>query len=266
MIKSLFKSSIAKILLVLYVALLLFWLGINLNGWREGPINNLYGALYPMLSVIGGVYGLVVIAKRWGGLNSVIGRAIFFLSLGLLGEAFGQWAWSYFVIIKGVEVPYPSIADLGYFSIIPFYGYAMYNLARASGVRISLKSFSGKLQALLIPTLMIVIAYSLFLRNVAVDFTNPIKTFLDFVYPGLEPIAVSIGILTFSITRDVLGGRMKAKVLFLISALVIQYVADYSFLYTAGVGSYNNAGFVDLMYTTALFIMSLGILNFREDV
>ena len=246
-----------------YVLLLAFWISIFASGSTEGFSNNLFGALYPLISLVGGICGIFIISKKWGGVKSLIGKGILFLSLGLLAEVFGQWAWSYFTMVQKIEVPYPSIADIGYFAIIPLYSYAVYNFAKASGVKIGLKNLMGKIQALLIPLAMVCIAYFLFLRNVSVDISNPLKTFLDFGYPGLEVVAVSIGILTYSLSRNVLGGIMRPKILWIIFALVFQYITDYLFLYQVGVGTYYNGGLVDLLYATSFTIMALGILNFK---
>lgn len=262
MLKTLLKNPIVRITIVLYIALLVFWAWINFQGLRQGQINNLYGALYPIISLIGALYGLFFVSKKWGGWKSVMGRGIIFLSLGLLGGVFGQWTWSYYVILKQIEIPYPSIADIGYFSIIPFYGYAMYNFAKVSGVKVNLRTYFGKLQAIVIPLIMIGIAYWLFLRNIEIDTTNWLKTFLDFGYPGFEAVAVSIGILTFSLSYGILGGVMRSQILYLIFALVVQYITDYTFLYRASSETYYNAGPVDLMYATSFAIMVIGITLF----
>lgn len=264
MFGKLIKHSVAKIVLVIYFVLFIFWAWLNILGFEEGFFNNLFGALYPVISLIGGFFGLFVVSKKWGSGESVLGRGILFLSLGLLGEAFGQLAWSYYTIILNVEIPYPSIADIGYFSIIPFYGFAMFNFARAVGVSINLSSYLGKLQAFIVPIIMVLISYFLFLRNVQLDLSNPLRTFLDFGYPGFEAIAVSLGILTYSLSRGVLGGIMKQKILFLVFALIAQYVTDYTFLYSVGLELYNNGGLVDLMYMTSITLMVLGITVFLD--
>ena len=260
-LKQLFNNRVAKVIIVIYAILVFFWIWIIINDLKEGTFNNLYGALYPLISLVGGLYGIFLVSKKWGGYKSVIGKGIFFLSLGLLAEVFGQWAWSYYVIIQKIEVPYPSIADIGYFAIIPLYIYAMYNFAKASGIKMGLKSFFGKIQAIIIPLLMVIIAYFLFFKNIPLDFSNPLKIFLDFGYPGFEIIAVSIAILTYSLSRNVLGGIMKFKILFIVFALVFQYVTDYIFLYQVGVGTYYNGGIVDLLYTTSFMIMALAIID-----
>ena len=259
--KRLLSNNISKTILVIYIILVFFWFWILTHGLEEGIFNNLYGVLYPLIPLIAGLYGVIWISKKWGGYKSLMGKGAFFLSLGLLAEVFGQWAWSYYVIIEKIEVPYPSIADIGYFAIVPLYSYAMYNFAKASGIEIGLKSFLGKIQAIIIPLIMVSVAYFLFLRNIPLDFSDPLKTFLDFGYPGFEIIAVSLAILTYGLSRNILGGIMRYGILFIVFALIFQYVTDYTFLYRVGVGTYYNGGIVDLLYTTSFMIMALAIIN-----
>jgi len=260
--RALFKHPLAKMVLILFVLLFIFWVWINAQGLQEGMINNLFGLVYPFVSFIAGLYGIRLSLSKWGGYKTVVGRGVLFLALGLLAEVFGQWAWSFYVIILGVEIPYPSIADIGYFLIVPFYSYAMYNFAIAAGAKFNLKNYVGKIQAIVIPILMIGVAYFLFLRNIDVDFSSALRTFLDFGYPTFEAIAISIGILTYSLSRGILGGVMRSRILYLIWALVAQYVTDYTFLYQVGIETYYNAGVVDLMYTISLTIMALGVISF----
>src|SRR3989344_7799958 len=164
----LFKNRVALVLIVLYLGLVAFWSWIRIQGLTEGSINNAYGVLYPLISLIGGLYGIFVVSRIWGGLQSVMGRGVLFLSWGLLAEVFGQWAWSYYTMIQGIEVPYPSIADIGYLAIIPLYSYAMLSFAKASGIKFGFRTFLGKIQTLLVPLVMITIAYFFFLQDIQV--------------------------------------------------------------------------------------------------
>ena len=56
---------------------------------------------------------------------------------------------------------------------------------------------------------------------------------------------------------------MHSRILYLVVALMAQYITDYTFLFRAGIGTYYNAGPVDLMYTISLTIMALGIISFN---
>ncbi|MEO6077674.1 MAG: hypothetical protein ABIP54_02715, partial [Candidatus Andersenbacteria bacterium] len=200
-------------------------------------------------------------SKKWGGWKSVLGRGVIFLGLGLLGEAFGQFAWTYYNVVQKIQAPYPSIADLGYSSIILFYSIAMLNFARASGVRFSLKDYVSKIQVVVVPVVMLIVSYYFFLRGYEFDWSNPLKIFLDFWYPMGDAVIISFAILTFTLSRQHLGGVMRNKIIYVIGAFIVQYVTDYTFLYRSNAGTYVNGGIVDLMYATSFVIMTVGIVS-----
>ena len=57
-----------------------------------------------------------------------------------------------------IDVPYPSIGDIGYFGSIPLYIFGVIFLAKSMGVELSLGSFANKLKALLIPVTILSIS------------------------------------------------------------------------------------------------------------
>lgn len=58
---------------------------------------------------------------------------------------------------------------------------------------------------------------------------------------------------------------MKHRVLFILLALAVQYIADYNFLYQAANETWRNGGYGDVMYMLAYLIMGLGLLNLRVN-
>ncbi|MDO8638013.1 MAG: hypothetical protein Q7R43_00430, partial [Candidatus Daviesbacteria bacterium] len=162
-----------------------------------------------------------------------------------------------------VEIPYPSLADIGFFGSVPFYVIGMIYIAKASGSRFSLNTITNKLQVVIIPTIILVASYLLFLRNYQFDFSNPLQIFLDFGYPFGEALYISIAILAYFLTRKLLGGVMKNRVLLLIGAFVVQYLADFNFLYQNSHGTWINGGYGDYIYFVAYFIMTLGLIQFK---
>lgn len=258
------RSGFIRTIILGYIVLLGFWLWIYATGSTDAQPSYIFGTIYPFLAIAGGIAALTY-SKRWGGWKSVMGKGIIFLGLGLFGEAFGQLVWSYYNLILQDIAPYPSIADIGYFSIIPFYAIAMLKFARASGARFSLQDYLNKIQVVIIPIVMLVLSYVFFLRDYELDLSAPIKTFLDFGYPMGEAIMISIAILTFTLSRKFLGGVMKAKILYIIFAFVVQYITDYTFLYKVNAETYVNGGIVDLMYATSFAIMAIGIAMIGEN-
>jgi hypothetical protein len=218
--------------------------------------------IYGIMGLWGGIWGVSISAK-WGSAKSVIGKALLFFSLGLFAQVFGQVVYAYFSFVEHVEIPYPSLGDLGYFGSVPLYIYGVWMLAKASGVSINLQSFASKLQALIIPLIVLGLGYFLFLRGYEFDWTSPLRVFLDFGYPIGQAIYVAIAILTYSLTRGTLGGIMKPKILFFLFALLVQFLADYMFLIQAYYDSWSAGGWNDYIYLVAYFLMTLALIQLK---
>ena len=191
-----------------------------------------------------------------------MGRALILFSLGLFAQEFGQLSYSYYIYYLHQEVPYPSVGDIGYFGSIPLYIAGAWLLAHASGVKLSLRSVSSKIWAILIPFVMLLLSYSFFLREYQVDFSQPIKLFLDFGYPLGEAIYISIALLTYILSRRLLGGILRSRILFILFAMLVQYSADFMFLYQAQYQTWYAGGLNDLVYFTAYVALSLALLEF----
>lgn len=263
MFKQLFKQKFTWFAVGFYLLLLTWWIKIYLTGEKTGFENYLFGSVYPILALAGAVNG-ILISRIYGGWASVMGRGIIFLSLALLGQVFGQFAWSYYNIVAKIEVPYPSLADIGYFAVIPFNILAMFSFARASGANfLSSKTYKRSLLIFTVPAVLLALAYFLFLKDNPIDLSQPIKVFLDLGYPLGEAIYISLAILTYVLSKKLLGGIMRSKILLIIFAFVVQFTTDYFFLYSASRNIYYNAGPVDLMYTTSFLVYSLALLNLK---
>lgn len=261
-IKKVGKIQITAILLV-YLLLLIFWAFINYSEIYDSVnYKHLFGLLYTSIALMGAINGLVSIQKKWGGWRSAIGRGVIFLSLGLLGQFFGQLIWSYYVVVKNIDIPYPSLADVAYFSIIPFYSIAVFNFAKATGAKMKLRTVLGKIETILIPAALVILTYLILLKGNDFNLNEPIKLFLDFGYPGLETIAISFAILAYRLSRGILGGVIKNKIILVVGALIFQYITDFLFLYLVEIDLYSNAGFIDLMYTTSTTLMAIAITYF----
>lgn len=215
---------------------------------------------YGVMALIGGIAG-IGIAREWGGFKSLMGKSLMFFSLGLLAQALGQLVYSIYFFWLGEEVPYPSLGDIGYFGSVLLYIYAIYCLAKVSGAHISLKSFYNKLFVILIPAAILGLSYYMFLKDYQVDSSAPLTTFLDFAYPLGQAIYIALAILTYTLSRKILGGMMKGPILFVLFALLVQYIADFIFLYQASHETWTAGGISDFIYLTAYFVMALALLS-----
>jgi hypothetical protein len=257
------KEVSAKVVVVFFAILAIWWVILRFSNLpNDSNQNQLWAAVYGLIGLWGGIWG-VLISRRWGGVKSVMGRSILFFAIGLLFQEVGQLSYSFYIYYLDIEVPYPSVGDFFFYGTIPLYIIATIYLAKASGVKISLKSFINKLQAVIIPLAMLALSYFVFLQEYEFDWSEPVKTFLDFAVPFGQAIYISLAILTYTLTRGILGGLMKSKVLLILFALSVQYLADWTFLYQASVETWYAGGINDFMYMCAYFLMTLGLLQLK---
>lgn len=262
MVDTLKKEWFAKLAFVYFLFITAWWSIIFLTGQEETFNNYLFGASYGLIALWGGIWGLII-SKRWGGYSSALGRSIIVLSLGLLAQEFGQIIFSAHNIFLEIEIPYPSLADVGFFGSIPLYIYGIFLLLKASGVKFSFNKLVNQLQAFIIPLFMLSLSYLVFLKDYEFDYGSPLVIFLDFGYPFGEAIYISIAILTYSLSKNLLGGVMRNKIVFIVGAFIMQYMAEFNFLYQNSRGTWINGGYGDYLYFLAYFMMTIGLMQLK---
>ena len=131
MLETFKKEWEAKVILGLFLLYVAWWVYMQVALPHDHILYALYGQSYGVIALVGAIGGLFV-ARKWGGFKSVMGKAIIMFSLGLFAQEFGQIAYTYYIFIEHIEIPYPSIGDIGFFGTIPFYIYGAYLLAKVS--------------------------------------------------------------------------------------------------------------------------------------
>ena len=249
-----------QVALSLFVFLTLWWLFIKpLSGGVLVSFKHFWSSVYVAMPLLGGIYGFVI-SKAFGGRKSVLGKMILAFSLGLFLQAFGQIIYTYYLWSLQIEAPYPSLGDMGYFGSIFAYIYGIFILARYIGVTISFRSFLNKIPTIVIPFIMLTFSYFTFLKGYKFDFSNFLKIFLDFGYPIFQAFYVSLALLVLFFSKKSLGGVLRKPVLLLVFALIIQYISDSYFIYTANNGTWYLGGIGDYFYLVSYFAMTLVII------
>jgi len=254
------SSHSERIVIILFLLLSGWWVFLQFTGQSGDLQNQLFGGTYGIIALFGAILGMKN-AKEWGGFKSYVGRSMLMFAFGLLLQEFGQLTYWYYIFFKHIDVPYPSIGDIGYFGSIPFYVYGVILLGRSAGVKYTLQSLGAKILALLIPVGMLAFSYVIFLRGYTFDWSHPLTIFLDFGYPFGEAIYISLAIVAYLFSLKVLGGVMKYRVLIILLALFIQYLCDFTFLYQAQQQTWVAGGVNDFMYLISYFVMTVGLIQ-----
>lgn len=245
--------------LAFFILLSGWWFSMYARDLRGGFENNAFTLIYPLMALAGGVIG-IFISRSWGGIKSVLGKSLLFFSLGLLAQFFGQAVYAYLIYIKLIEVPYPSVGDIGYFGSIFFYIFALLFLGKIVRVHGHLVSLRGQFLAFFVPLVLLIGSYLFFLKDYSFDWSSPIKVILDFGYPLGQAVYVSIALVILILSFRTLGGLMKKPISFFVFTLIVQYICDFMFLYQANRGEWYVGGMNDYLYFTSYFCMTIAII------
>lgn len=231
----------------------------NLSLDSTEQAREIWAALYQGVAIMGGLIGVFSIF-HWSGYKSLLGRIILALSIGLFLQSFGQSAYSYYIFFRHVEVPYPSIGDIGFFGSVIAYIYAVVVLAKLVGLSFSFEITATKIRGLVISIIILLTSYFFFLQGYEFDWSNKLRVFLDFGYPLGQAVYLSIAISAFLTARNFLGGVLRKPILFLLFALVFQYGSDFMFLYQYSAGTWYVGGINDFLYLVSYFLMTVALV------
>ncbi len=258
-----FPFTSVKILLLVYVLVILWWVAIFLRGIHETTENYLFSLIYSILPFSGGIIGFIN-AKHWGGFASSTGRAVLFISGGIFAWGIGNLIFGFYNLILGVPIPYPSIADAAFFLLYPLSAIGVISFFRATGAAFALKRLSGKLLLLFIPIFLIFFSYYLLFvvaRGGKITYDGGLlKLFLDIAYPVGDVVVITFASILYSLSFKYLGGTFRKPIIFIIIGFISTYIADFLFSYTTTVGTYFVGKWVDIFYPTAFLFIALGLI------
>ena len=200
---------------------------------------------------------------RWGGIRSIIGRAVLCLSAGIFTWGVGNLIFAYYNLILYIPVPYPSPADISFFLIYPFSILGIIYLFRATGASFALRNAYGKSAFLLIPFFSGLTSYYLLFivaRGGKITYEGDfLKLFLDIAFPVGSAVVVMLAAVVYGLSLRFLGGLFRMPIILILIGFISNYFADFLFSYTTTTGSYFVGMWVDLFYPTAFLFISLGL-------
>lgn len=256
------SNPAVRVLVTFYILLTFWWVSIWVRGIQDVTENYLFGTVFGLIPFLWGAHG-VLLARRWGGYRSSMGRSVLLLSAGLFTWGTGQLIFSYYNVVLNVAVPYPSLADAAFIVSWPLWSFGMINLSRATGINFSLRRFQGKFILFVVPILISILTYYLLFviarGGQIVTGEGFVQLFFDLAYPIGDLIILTLALLVYGLSFKYLGGRYKVGIVVLLLGFVLNFVADFSFSYTTTLETFFSANWVDFIFASTMFLLSFGV-------
>jgi hypothetical protein len=191
-------------------------------------------------------------AKRFT-VKGAIGRSMLFISLAMASWSIGVLLWLYYNVFQGIEIPYPSAADIFYMSAIPLAIYGFFCLWKNIAPKFDMKT---KLKVVIIPAIFLLLA-CLFLAGSGPSENVPIAvTLLNIFYPLSVATLLSFTILILTMIR---GSKLFKPVFMLCAGFIVQALASMLFSWSVAAGIYYVGWLSDIIFLTAFCITGIGL-------
>jgi diguanylate cyclase (GGDEF)-like protein/PAS domain S-box-containing protein len=171
------------------------------------------------------------------------GRAWLLLGLACLSWGCGQAAWTWYEIVLGRDVPFPSIADIGYLGFVPL---AAAGLLAFPNVPTRLSSrVRAVLDGLLIASALLFMSWMLVLGPLYKAGGDPFPLTIGLAYP-LGDVVILTLLLFASRHKSQTASFGRTSWLLLFAGLFAFAVSDSGFVYLTNNGSYASGSLIDI--------------------
>lgn len=242
--------------LVLYIMYSSIWFLFQFFPVENTFYYDFYTDSYAIIAAVSFLIGYLS-SRKWGGVGSLFGKALLFLSLSLLLQFLGQGSYAIYHYVFHVDNPYPSFGDVFYISSTLLYIYAAFLMAKTLGLYYTVQTKIVKIVVFFLPLLILALTFYLFLADY--DYSNlfSITTVLDFAYPTLGAVFIIMSLLAFVASKQILGGKLAYVIFILLIAFFLQYLGDTIWLYQSIHETWEPVGITDILYVNTYFIMGV---------
>lgn len=243
--------------LLLYAVFLIWWVTINFLGV---PDRDNFADSYSIVALAGAIAGLVA-GKKWGLFKSKFGAAMGYFSLGLFVQFLGLLIYTLYFRIGGIELAFPNIGDVPLLLASVFYALGVYNLLKVIVFNASIFKPRIILVVSVLSTLtLLTLLWFSFVHLGIQDERGFIYSLLNTLYPLTQSVYFLLGIVAVMQAKKMVGGKMLTPVAVMLSALIVLYAADFTFLYLDYHDAWEPAAWNDLLYLSGFGLMVLAML------
>jgi diguanylate cyclase (GGDEF)-like protein len=159
------------------------------------------------------------------------------IAFGCWSWAAGQAAWTVLQVLLGVELPFPSVADIGYGAFPICVTLGLWRLTRGvSRLAMARRVIDGFTVGCSLGLAAWVFVLE---RLVDGDFASPLAEATSLFYPVTDIVLVTVAVLTIAQTRE-----LTASWVLLGLGVLAMTLADFTFAYQIAAGTFQTGSFV----------------------
>lgn len=184
-----------------------------------------------------------------------------------LGAASSAWslgmaAWSWYESMLGVEVPFPSVADVGYLSLPLLAGWALLTLPLAA------PTAAGRartvLDGLIVASSLLLVSWMLVLGSIVQAGGSITSQVISLAYPVSDIVLITTVIYTWMRARH-RQAVLPVHLPLIGLGLLALAVSDSGFVYLTTAGSYSSGNWIDLGWGIGFCLLGLAALWPGDD-
>jgi hypothetical protein len=186
------------------------------------------------------------------------------LGASALSWGSGQAAWTWYETVLGRDVPFPSLADVGYLAAVPLAAAALLSLPFAA------RSLAGRvrqvLDGLMIAASLLLASWVLVLSPLfRADSDGVISQAISLAYP-IGDVVVGTIVLVMLVRARRGSGTRRIPLALLGGGLVAWAVADSGFVYLTATGSYSSGALIDAGWFLGYILILLAARKPKADL
>jgi hypothetical protein len=213
--------------------------------------------LVVLLSLTAFCFGIY--AYKLHGSKNIQGKAILFLSLGILFWFFGESIWAFYEIIIKADAPIASLADAFWLLGYPLFAAGLYyewKITRAGLTRNKLIAGSF----IFIITLLISGWYGIIVPLGNAETSQFEKIVL--VSYVIGDIVVMLGAII--VLTSLWGGKLAKQWTIITVAIILTSVADIIYAYMSN--SYQTGNWIDILWDANYLLLAYGFYHYRQTI
>ncbi len=210
--------------------------------------------LFPIYAFMAAAFGFHI-ARRYE-LRSLLGVVFFFLALGLLIWGIGEIVWSIYVLAYGIEVPFPSLADvlyvLGYIPL--FMGFALF--MKIFGYVFSERAI--KITSIVSGVAILGMMSFMVVPKALAQPGDIVEGALAVAYPLLDAALLALATISFMVFW---GGKLARGWLYLLIGFILLAVVDVFYYYYELLGLIWEGHPLEILWLLSYLAMAKGFYD-----